>query len=151
MRRSSVSMTAFQLGLSWHLFHHVRASPRLSKSFPNIFIPGLDRPTPFASTFQSTEHHHLRQSLISHRPHTCLVMRATDHLRRPTHAYFSGRSTASFLPCHVNESLMSYNGSMQTACIQGVLKTYAHLGGTFPLVDFLAGVPLGPASEGAVN
>lgn len=31
MRCSSVSMTGFQLGLPWHLFHHVRASPGMSE------------------------------------------------------------------------------------------------------------------------
>jgi hypothetical protein len=29
-------MTAMQLGLPQHFFHHFRASPRLSRSFPDI-------------------------------------------------------------------------------------------------------------------
>jgi hypothetical protein len=47
-------------------FPPCQGQPKTVQVFPDTIIPRLYRPTPLASTFQSTEHHHLRQSVISH-------------------------------------------------------------------------------------
>ena len=72
MRRGSVSMTAFQLTLSWHFFHHVKVSPRLSKSFL----------TQSACTNVESSNFSLQVSLKV----ACALYYTHDHERTPSHA-----------------------------------------------------------------